>query len=267
MSPGALASLLAFDTSTEQLSVALCCAAGSFSHNEPGGALASARLVPAVMQLLARGGLALQQLDAIAFGCGPGAFTGLRTSAAVAQGLALGAGLPVLALDSLMIVAEDARAQMAARLPTAGPAPRDAAAPLDIAVCMDARMDEVYAGHYRWEGERWLARTAPALYSLPALAALGWQAQLLCGSALTAFGERLPWADAASLRLASERDRAGAMLRVAAQQWRLGRALDAAQALPLYLRDKVASTTAERAAAKALKLEAEHALQAARLPS
>ena len=241
MHPPVTTHLLAFDTSTEQLSVALRHGQATFTCNEAGGALASARLLPAVTRLLTQADLPLAQLDAIAFGCGPGAFTGLRTSASVAQGLALGAQRPVLALDSLMLVADDACHQL--HLTSA----------LDIAVCMDARMDEVYAGLYRWQGERWLTLAAPALYSLPALAAQGWQAQALCGSALSAFGDRLAGFDAVELRVASEQDRAGALLRVAEQAWREGRVLDAAEALPLYLRDKVAQTTVERAAAKTLK--------------
>ena len=244
MSTPVMANLLAFDTSTEQLAVALRHGPATFTCNEAGGALASARLLPAVMLLLAQADLQLAQLDAIAFGCGPGAFTGLRTSASVAQGLALGAQRPVLALDSLMLVADDARHQL------------PVTSALDIAVCMDARMDEVYAGLYRWQGECWLTLVAPALYSLPALAQQGWQAQAVCGSALSAFGDRLTGFDAVASRMASEQDRASALLRVAEQAWREGLMLDAAEALPLYLRDKVAQTTTERAAAKALKATA-----------
>ena len=88
--------MLAFDTSTEALSVALHCEAGSYAWNGPGGAAASAQLLPQIRRLLQQGGIELAQLQAIAFGSGPGAFTGLRTACAVAQGLALGAALPVL---------------------------------------------------------------------------------------------------------------------------------------------------------------------------
>ena len=238
------ARLLAFDTSTESLAVAVCDGAATFARSEAGGALASARLVPRVMSLLAQAGLRLPQLDAIAFGRGPGAFTGLRTSAAVAQGLALGAARPVLALDSLMINAEDARAQLGSS---------DA---IDIAVCVDARMNEVYAGLYRWDGVAWQALVAPALYGLPALASMGWRAQAVSGSALAAFSDALVCVDAPATPVPQEQDRAAALLRLAQQQWRRGEVLDAALALPLYLRDKVAQTTVERMAAKALKAQA-----------
>ena len=100
--------LLALDSSTDALALALHTPAGRWHLNEAGGAAASARIVPAVQALLAQAGIGFPALDAIAFGAGPGAFTGLRTACAVAQGLAFGAGKPVLALDSLMLVAEDA---------------------------------------------------------------------------------------------------------------------------------------------------------------
>ena len=232
------ARLVAFDTSTERLVLAVGAPAGGGPHahtrDEDGGPRASARLLPALLELLAEAGLALPDIDAIACARGPGAFTGLRASCAVAQGLALGLGRPVLAVDSLMLVAEAARAQGAGD---------------ELAVAVDARMAEAYAARYRHDGRRWQVLQAPALWPLAALAA-HWQAEpppAVAGSALAAYGAQLPlpagtraWLDAG--------DRAGALLRLACAAWADGRTLDAADALPLYLRDKVALTTAERAA-------------------
>lgn len=231
--------LLAIDTSTEQLAVALHAGGRVLALSEAGGARASARLLPAVRALLAEAGLAVSALDAIAFGRGPGAFTGLRTACAVAQGLAFGAGRPVLPLDSLAIVADDARAQ------------RPAADLVQVA--MDARMDEVYAGVYAWDGQGWQVRQAPALWPVEALAAQWRDAAPRCvaGSALAAFGERLP-TDAAE-RVPDEQVRAAALARLALQAWQRGEAIDAALALPLYVRDKVALTTAEREARAAAR--------------
>jgi tRNA threonylcarbamoyladenosine biosynthesis protein TsaB len=227
--------LLAFDTSTEALSVALHWDAGSLVWNGPGGAAASAQLLPQIRRLLQQAGVELAQMQAIAFGNGPGAFTGLRTACAVAQGLALGAALPVLPVDSLLIVAEGVRAE-------------HREAPTDVDVVMDARMGEVYAGRYRWAGGRWLCQVAPALRTLDGLHALWVQQPPLCvaGSAVPAFGERLRCGDA--VRVADDIDRAAALLRVAQQLWHEQGGIDAAQALPLYLRDKVAMTVAEREA-------------------
>lgn len=230
--------LLAIDTSTERLAVAAQAHGRQLGLNEPGGALASARLLPAVQSLLAQLGSRVAAMQAIAFGQGPGAFTGLRTTCAVAQGLALGAGRPVLPIDSLAIVADDARAQTQGRHDT-------------VHVAMDARMNEIYAGAYRWTGERWQVLQAPALWPLAALAA-HWQAEApacVAGSALAAFGGQLPTGSAE--RVPTEHDRAAALLRLAQQAWQAGEAIDPALALPLYLRDKVAQTTAEREAAKA----------------
>jgi tRNA threonylcarbamoyladenosine biosynthesis protein TsaB len=143
--------LLALDSSTDALALALHTAQGRWHLNEAGGAAASARIVPAAQALLAQAGIGFAALDAIAFGAGPGAFTGLRTACAVAQGLAFGAGKPVLALDSLMIVAEDAWGL------------EPAASGLHW-VAVDARMDEAYAAAYRRQADcGWAVAVAPAL--------------------------------------------------------------------------------------------------------
>src|SRR4051812_4707052 len=97
-------SLLVFDTATEHLSIAVAVGERVWSHESAGGALASATLIPSILRLLAEAGLTLAGLDAIAFGRGPGAFTGLRTACSVAQGLAFGANKPVLPIDTLLAV-------------------------------------------------------------------------------------------------------------------------------------------------------------------
>jgi tRNA threonylcarbamoyladenosine biosynthesis protein TsaB len=143
----------------------------------------------------------------------------------------------VLSLDSLALVAEAVRQRHGTTA---------------LWVAMDARMDEVYAGAYRFAQERWFADVPPALFTLPALHA-AWRAappSALAGSALAAFGERLDSGDAPRLD-DGESGRAAALAALARSAWRHGEAVDASQALPLYLRDKVALTTAERAAAKA----------------
>ena len=231
--------VLAFDTSTDKLALALHTPQGAWARVLAGGAQASVLLLPQLQALLQDAGLRHADLDAIAFGRGPGAFTGLRTSCAVAQGLGLGLGLPLLPLDSLLIVAEDARWQ--AGLGEGA----------EVAVAMDARMDEVYAGRYRWQGGRWEALQPPALYALDALAQ-AWQGvhwDALAGSALAVFGPRLPL-PAAGLRVEREDDRAAALLRLALAAAQAGEGVDAAAALPLYLRDRVALTTREREAAR-----------------
>lgn len=227
------ARLVAFDTATEQMAVALHDGAQDGLIDEAGGAAASARLVPAIEELLARAGLAWRDIEGIAYGQGPGAFTGLRTSCSVAQGLAFALDRPLLALDSLLLVAEDLRERIGAN---------------EIAVAMDARMDEVYAARYRFSDGGWQVLDAPALYTLPALQARWGRVTIehLVGTAVTAFAERLGLKPRQAH--ASGGSRAAAALRLAQQLWPTGPRLAARDALPLYLRDKVALTTREREA-------------------
>ena len=230
--------LLALDTSTEALVVAVQGPAGSAFHEGEGGAAASSALLPAVRSAMAQAGLAFADLDAIAFARGPGAFTGLRTACSVAQGLAFGVQRPVVPVDSLMLVAEDLRL-----------ARDDLKATLDVGVAMDARMGEVYAARYRWDGRRWEASVAPLLCApQDLLRRLGGLPAARAGTGWALFG---PEAGAGEVAQAVTRHRAEALLSLAQSLWQAGVAVEAAQALPLYLRDKVALTTAERAAAAA----------------
>jgi tRNA threonylcarbamoyladenosine biosynthesis protein TsaB len=228
--------LLVFDTASERLAVAAIAGERETHADEEGAARSSQRLLPLAIEQLDAVGLRLEDLQAVAFGRGPGAFTGLRSACSVAQGLALGLGCPVLALDSLAIWAEDAYAQHGVS---------------DVWVAVDARMDEAYAAPYRRDGAQWTALRPPALWTLPALVA-AWRDEpprAVAGNALLAFGERLPCGDA--LHIHTLADRAAALARLARTAWAHGERLDAADALPLYLRDKVALTTAERGAQRA----------------
>ncbi|MEO8056752.1 MAG: tRNA (adenosine(37)-N6)-threonylcarbamoyltransferase complex dimerization subunit type 1 TsaB [Burkholderiales bacterium] len=233
-----MTALLAFDTATEHMSIALAVGGRVFVHESPGGALASARLIPAVMALLHEAGVTLVELDAVAFGRGPGAFTGLRTACSVAQGLAFGAARPVLPIDSLLAVAEDARV---------------GAADSRVWVTMDARMDEIYAAQYRHRAGQWRVLDAPRLIT-PAALNERWGAeapQRVAGNALRVFAGRLHTGGA--LLFPDALPRASAMLPLALALWQQGGAVDAALALPHYLRDKVAQTTLEREAARVAK--------------
>lgn len=230
--------LLAFDTSNDRIGAALGAGDRAWLADAPGGALASSTLLPQLEALLHEAGLGWSAIDAIGFGQGPGAFTGLRASCAVAQGLAFGLGKPVLALDSLLVLAEDARVQCEAP-----------ALPFDVEVAVDARIDEVYAARYRHDGSAWCVVRPPALYTLAAYRERVGAAPVLAGNAAAVFGERLGIASSTQV-VAAERSRAAALLALAHAAWDAGERLDPAQAQPLYLRDKVALTSAERAAAR-----------------
>lgn len=228
--PEPTVNLLAFDTSTEAMSVALQRAgAAPLERRGEGGARASSTLIPTVMELLAQAGIGLAALDAIAFGCGPGSFTGLRTACSVAQGLALGAGVPVLPVETLMAVAEEARGRCGAT---------------DVLAVLDARMDEVYAARHRFDGVRWQREGEIRLCAPDALQAT---APCLAGNAFGPYGDRLPAAAAQVEALPT----AAALLRLAPALLAQGLGRPAEQALPLYVRDKVAQTSAEREASRA----------------
>jgi tRNA threonylcarbamoyladenosine biosynthesis protein TsaB len=221
--------LLALDSAIDTMALALVTPQHTRLAEAAGGPQASARLLPEIHALLADAGLGLQQLDAIAFGQGPGAFTGLRTACAVAQGLALGLDRPVLAVDSLMLVADDAREQGAGD---------------DVWVAMDARIGEIYAARYRWADDGgWQVIDAPALYAPAALVARWGEPAAVAGTALSEYAEALGPLPRAWPRPSS---RAAALGRLALAAWQRGEGRDAAEALPVYVRDKVALTTAER---------------------
>jgi len=228
--------LLAFDTSTEALAIAVRHGDALFEHHGVGGALSSATLIPLVLQLLAQAGLRLDQLDAIAFGRGPGSFTGLRTACAVAQGFGFGAGVPLLPIDTLHAVAEEAHERFGATR---------------VVAVLDARMDQLYTAHYAFDGSTVTPEQAESRVLSPEQveAPAGWA---LAGNAFAAYGDRLP-ADVARHTVLPT---AAAMLRLVPALLAQGRAVKPADAWPLYVRDKVAQTTDERAVIAQAKVAA-----------
>jgi tRNA threonylcarbamoyladenosine biosynthesis protein TsaB len=231
--------LLAFDTSTEALSIAVCrdgtdAAPQIWQHSAAGGAQASAALIPAILALLAQADVRLKELDAIAFGAGPGSFTGLRTACSVAQGLGFGAGVPLLPVDTLLAVAEQARLQRA-----------EPQRPFRVVAALDARMDELYVGRYVFDGLAWAqAGDGELLRPEDLVLEPGWT---LAGNVAAVYGDRLGMNAGGVLHAWPS---ASAMLRLAPALLAAGLAVAAEQALPRYIRDKVAKTTVERAAEK-----------------
>lgn len=237
--------LLALDTSTEYCSVALLCSdvpSGTprvLTRHEKTGAVSSARVLPAVKELFDEAGLTLRDCNAVAFGAGPGSFTGLRTAAGVAQGLAFGLSLPVVPVSTLLTCAESARLH-------------DPSAARVLAV-LDARMDEVYWADYAWsddEGE-WRTMSAPALGGPGSLVTPA-EPFTLAGNAAAAFGARLAAARAARTVDGEALPHAVPLAHAAWRAYRAGRMVPAEHAAPEYVRDKVAQTTAERLAARAV---------------
>jgi tRNA threonylcarbamoyladenosine biosynthesis protein TsaB len=224
--------LLAIDTATALCSVALYIN-GEIAERAAHEPRAHAdRVLPFVDELLAETGLNLRQLDGLAFGRGPGGFTGLRVAAAVTQGLALGAGLPVAPVSDLAAVAHGAHAARGWRGVLAG---------------LDARMGELYYAAYVCETERVRlvgseTLAAPAEVELPAEQGGSWHC---AGPGWPAYADALP--DAVRLRLDDFYDappRASSIAVLAAAELRAGRAVAPEDAVPVYLRDRVAEKPA-----------------------
>ena len=246
--PAHLTHLLAFDTATEHLTIVLETPQGQWCIEEAGGSQALMRLIPAIRDLLAQGACTWSDLTAIGFGRGPGAFTGLRTAASVAQGLAFGAGKPVLSIDTLMAVAQDALILLEDN-------PLFIDTSRHVWVVMDARMDEIYAAHYHFSHGHWHTLVEPHV-TKPESLHQAWQGlapEVLAGTAIHTFGARLQ-PGSATVCLPQALPRGRALAHLAHQAWNAGEAMEPTLALPAYVRDKVAQTTAEREAMKAARL-------------
>lgn len=220
--------ILALETATEACSVALLHEGKilqRFEHRPQGQA---DLVLPMIDSLLSEAGLKTSDLDVVAFGRGPGSFTGLRIAAAVAQGIAVAAGLPVIAVSTLATVAQGVYREHGHTA---------------VIAAIDARMQEIYWAYYRLEnGLMTLAGdervTPPDAISVPdegknwAGACSGWRAYPdVLNSRLQGFlGDIYPefWPQAAHL------------LELAQPLWQQGGTVDAGEALPVYLRNNVA---------------------------
>ncbi|HCR4096761.1 TPA: tRNA (adenosine(37)-N6)-threonylcarbamoyltransferase complex dimerization subunit type 1 TsaB [Providencia rettgeri] len=219
--------ILAVDTATEACSVALWCDGEIISRFAISPREHTQKVLPMVEEVLAEAGMGLNQLDALAFGRGPGSFTGVRIGVGIAQGLALGADLPMIGVSSLMTLA-----QGALRL----------TGQTQVLVAIDARMSEIYCAQYQYVVDReWLGEGTEAVLqpddfkaqftSLTGqwcYAGTGWAAYptLLAGDkALSDSQVTLP--DAQD------------MLPIAAQLWQQGKAIAVENVEPTYLRNEV----------------------------
>jgi tRNA threonylcarbamoyladenosine biosynthesis protein TsaB len=211
----------AIETSTEWCSVALC-VNGEIAALERRAINRHSELaLPMLHALLERSGTTTAQLDAIAFGAGPGSFTGLRIACGLAQGLAFARDLPVIGISSLEAIAQESGA-------------------VRVVACIDARMREVYYAALEKHGLTWseiISAQCVAPDKVTPPAGEGWVG---CGSGFAAYGS-----------LGLERvfpqihPSATAVAQLAAPRLANGEGVDAAAAAPLYVREKVAFTTQE----------------------
>lgn len=221
--------LLAVETSTEYCSVALWQDGALSERRELVGQKHSEVLLAMVDAVLREAGITVRQVDGIAFGKGPGSFTGVRIACGVAQGLAFGAGVNVVGVCTLQALA-------------------DASGKDKVIAAIDARMGELYLAAYEKRNGAWTTLVEPCLCKAgdaPGVAGDGWfgagSGFAVGEGALQArYGGQLSGVDAQAV------PQAGAVARLAAIEFASGNAVDAALALPLYLRDKVALKTSER---------------------
>ena len=206
-------------------------------------------LLPLLRQALNETGWALEALDAVVVDAGPGMFTGLRVSAALAQGLAVAANKPVITISSLEALAESGYAQTGQRR---------------VLTLLDARMNQIYAAAWERSAEGvWQAILAPCLVDPHALGELDlavWKDEaaggisvVVAGTALEVYADAAQWCEAQGWTDSGVRyPEAEAVALLGAQRLLRGEVQDAADALPIYVRDRVALTSAERAAGLSL---------------
>ena len=212
---------VAFETSSEWCSVALFVDGEIASVEARAGHRHSELALPMMDQLLGARRLTPRELDAVAFGAGPGAFTGLRIACGLAQGLAVARALPVIGISSLEALAQESGATR-------------------VVACIDARMREVYYSALERQDERWREIVAPQCVA-PERAQVppgdGW---IGCGSGFAVYGNL-----GLKKVLPAVHPTAMAVAQLAAARLQAGEGVDAAQATPIYVRDKVAFTKQE----------------------
>jgi tRNA threonylcarbamoyladenosine biosynthesis protein TsaB len=225
--------ILAIETSSELASCALLRGETVITRVSEGVRTHSQSILPMVQEVLAEAGIGLKDCDAVAFGAGPGSFTGVRTACGIAQGLAFGADLPVVPVVTLDAMALACHQQHGAD---------------EVLAVLDARMGEVYWAQYRFDGGARPTEVLPAALSAPGdVRPQG--APVACGNGLSAYAEAFPAGGHATVM-----PHAAQIAQLAAIDFAAGKTMTAADAQPLYLRNKIAYTQAERrdmAAAKA----------------
>ena len=221
--------ILALDTSTEYCSVALWHDGAVVERCELAGQKHSEMLIGMIDALLKDAGFGINAMNGIAFGKGPGSFTGVRIACGAAQGLAFGANLPVAGVCTLEALAE-------------------ASGKSRVIAALDARMGELYHAAYEKRDDVWETVSEPCLCKpedAPEVSGENWFGT---GSGFAMHGKTLDekYAGQLSGMDGSMVPQAAAIATLGAVQFALRRGVDAAQALPLYLRDKVALKTSER---------------------
>ena len=223
---------LAFDTSTEFLSVALLVDGKVTSYFQNAGQAASQLILPQIQTLLESAKMKLSDLDGIAFGAGPGAFTGVRVACGVAQGLGFGANVPVAGINTLHAVAQ------ACFMQNSGSD--------KVIVCTDARMGEVYFAALEKQDDTWVEISATQVCKPEAAPTLDSSAFFGAGSGWKAYDEALSSRNKVMEKLPNITPTAEAVLQLAMPIFAAKQAQPASEARPIYIRNRVALTSQER---------------------
>jgi tRNA threonylcarbamoyladenosine biosynthesis protein TsaB len=226
--------LLALDTSTEFLSLALQLGDETYTHHQHAGQAASQLILPQIQALLDEASIKLTDLDGIAFGAGPGAFTGVRVACGVAQGLGFGANIPVVGINTLLAVAQ-------------------ASGEDKVIACLDARMGEIYHAAFERKNNEWI-EISKTIVCKPEAAPVLEGAWVGAGSGWAVYGEVLSniYAGNLSKIMIEVTPTAEAILQLAKSIFVAGEAKSASEATPIYIRNRVALTTLERELGKRL---------------
>jgi len=226
--------IIALDASTDLASVSLGDGATWRERSERAGQRHSELMLPIIHELLAEARLALSDLGGIAFGAGPGSFTGLRIACGVAQGLAFGAGLTVIGVSTLEAMAESARRSYGARR---------------VVAALDARMNEVYLGAYEYDGACWRTVIEPVAVKAGAAPLPPGEEWTGAGTGFAAYPDLSRRLDR-SLAACHEdiAPSAAAIGALALPRFAAGEGVAPRDAAPLYVRQRVALSAAERAA-------------------
>jgi len=221
--------LLSLDTSTELLSLALQLDDKTFTHTQQAGTSASELILPQIQALLDSANVKLSDLEGIAFGAGPGSFTGVRIACGVAQGLGFGASLPVVGVNTLLALAE-------------------ASGEDKVIACLDARMGEIYHAAYVKKNGDWVEVSTTTLCKPEAAPLLVGGAWVGVGSGWEVYGEALNkvYSENLSKTFVNITPTAEAILQLAKPIFLAGLAKPASEAAPIYIRNRVALTTQER---------------------
>ncbi|MDA0237664.1 MAG: tRNA (adenosine(37)-N6)-threonylcarbamoyltransferase complex dimerization subunit type 1 TsaB [Proteobacteria bacterium] len=225
-----MVNILAIETSTDLCSVALSVSGELLILEKRVGQRHSEEILPMIDQLILKSGISLNQIDVIAFGAGPGSFTGVRLACGVAQGLAFGVDVPVVPVSSLEALAQATNYDK-------------------VLICQDARMSQVYSASYKRKDKSWIQFTEPCVCDPQEVNVPLGDGWIACGSGFTSYAQEFkPYFGLSGLVVDVDYASPSAkeVLLIAEREFKNGQCVAAENAAPIYVRNKVALTLDEQ---------------------